>query len=136
MNTSNFTNVIAAENDIFFMLYHDDRITLHNGSIEIEDIEYLNTTGLSHYSTVDLKENLIPKVVNSNNDENSEWSLINLLAVYTTKIFQGSPPFKENNCFAFYMKENRLQYVGALKIQDLDEAIDTSFEMINNFIYN
>jgi hypothetical protein len=117
-------------------LYHDDRITLHNGSIEIGDIEYLNTTGLSHYSTVDLEENLIPMTINSHNDENSEWSLIELLAVYTLKIFHGNPPFKQNNCFAFYMKENRLQYVGALKIKDLDEAIDTSFEMINNFIYN
>lgn len=136
MNTTNFTNVIATENDIFFMLYHDDRITLHNGSIEIEDIEYLNTTGLSHYSTLDLKENLIPMAINSHNDENSEWSLNELLAVYTSKIFHGTPPFKQNNCFAFYMKENRLQYVGTLKINNLDEAIDTSLNMINNFIYN
>lgn len=136
MNTTNFTNVIAAENDLFFMLYHDDRITLHNGSIEIGVIEYLNTTGLSHYSTVDLEENLIPMTINSHNDENSEWSLNELLAVYTSKIFHGNPPFKENNCFAFYMKENRLQYVGAVKIKDLDEAIEMSLEMINNFIYN
>jgi hypothetical protein len=136
MNTANFTNVIATENDIFFMLNHEERNTLFNGSIEIEDIEYLNITGLSNYSTMDLKENLIPMAINSHNDENSEWSLNELLAVYTSKIFHGSPPFKKCNCFVFYMKENRLQHVGALKINDLDDAIDTSLNMINNFIYN
>jgi hypothetical protein len=30
------------------------------------------------------------------------------------------------------MKENKIQYVGAVKIKDLDEAIDTSLNMINN----
>lgn len=136
MNTTNFTNVIAAENDIFFMFYNGDRNTLHNGSIKIEDVEYLNTSGLSHYSTLDLKENLIPKVFNSDNDKNPEWSLSELLAVYTSKIFHGKPPFEECNCFVFYMIENKLQYVGDLKIKDLDESIDMSLSMINNFIYN
>ncbi len=136
MNTSNFSNVIATEKDIFFMLNHEERNTLFNGSIEIEEIEYLNTTRLSDYSTMDLKENLIPMAINSHNDENSKWSLNELLAVYTLKIFHGNPPFKENNCFAFYMKEDKIQYVGELKIKDLDEAIDTSLSMINNFIYN
>lgn len=135
MNTTNFTNVIAAENDIFFMLENTERNRLFNGSIKIDDIEYINTSHVGNYSVEMLKEKLIP-IINCNDEQKSECSFNELISVYTSKIFHGNPPFKENNCFAFYMKENRLQYVGAVKIKDLDEAIEMSLEMINKFIYN
>ena len=135
MNTTNFTNVIAAENEIFFLLENTERNKLFNGSIMIDDIEYINTTDLGYCPIEVLLEKLIP-IINSNDEQKSECSFNELIAVYTSKIFHGNPPFKENNCFVFNMKENKIQYVGAVKIKDLDEAIDTSLNMINNFIYN
>jgi hypothetical protein len=134
METTNFENVIAKENEIFFMIEDIDKSTLHTGSLNVEEIDNLNSLEISNYTIQQLELTLVQKIYGFNEAKKSEWTLYEILAMIIQKnsVTNFLP---EINCFVFYIKDEILNYVGSTNIKDLDQGIDTSLYMISEIIY-